>query len=276
MFHLTIPEFVVICVGGMFVISLILFPSWREKVFSLASGFLHVLMQNVAETPEGADAIYAQKIDEAQEKYNQVVEQLRSMAGQLKSVQDEYSKCQESAMEWESKAKAALSKNDEESARTFARNAREMKIMMQSLNRQYDEMQPGVEEVKRAKEYWENEIANLKVTRTKVVSEMKANKQIQDMYSSLDDLNARTGTDKLIDATQEGLKSSREKTAGARIVYQSSRKGKLEKANAKSADYELDSYLDSLRKGNSKPITYDIKDPNAFSKSSGLNTQSKK
>ena len=119
MFHLTIPEFVVICVGGMFVISLILFPSWREKVFSLASGFLHVLMQNVAETPEGADAIYAQKIDEAQEKYNQVVEQLRSMAGQLKSVQDEYSKCQESATEWESKAKAALSKNDEESARTF-------------------------------------------------------------------------------------------------------------------------------------------------------------
>lgn len=59
-------------------------------------------------------------------------------------------------------------------------------------------------------------------------------------------------------------------------MYQSSRKGKLEKANAKSADYELDSYLDSLRKGNSKPTTYDIKDPNAFTKSSGLNTQSKK
>ena len=30
MFHLTIPEFVVICVSGAFVISLILFPSWRE------------------------------------------------------------------------------------------------------------------------------------------------------------------------------------------------------------------------------------------------------
>ena len=64
-------------------------------------------MQNVAETPEGADAIYAQKIDEAQEKYNQVVEQLRSMAGQLKSVQDEYAKCRESAAEWESKSQSS-------------------------------------------------------------------------------------------------------------------------------------------------------------------------
>ena len=76
--------------------------------------------------------------------------------------------------------------------------------------------------------------------------------------------------------TREGLQDSRERAAGAKLVYSTTRKGREEKANEATSGYAVDSYLDSLRKGSSKPITYDIKDPNAFSKSSGLNTQSKK
>lgn len=63
MFSLTIPEFVVICVSGAFVISLILFPSWREQIKTLAGGFLQKFVQDTAKTPEGAKAIYAQKIE---------------------------------------------------------------------------------------------------------------------------------------------------------------------------------------------------------------------
>lgn len=65
MFSLTIPEFVVFCVSGAFVFSLILFPSWREQIKTLAGGFLQKFVQDTAKTPEGAKAIYAQKIDEA-------------------------------------------------------------------------------------------------------------------------------------------------------------------------------------------------------------------
>lgn len=70
MFSLTIPEFVVFCVSGAFVISLILFPSWREQIKTLAGGFLQKFVQDTAKTPEGAKAIYAQKIDEATDQYN--------------------------------------------------------------------------------------------------------------------------------------------------------------------------------------------------------------
>ena len=83
MFHLTIPEFVVICVGGAFIGSLILFPSWRKQVGSLLSGFLELFMQDVSKTPEGARANYAQSISEEQEKLGKVNDALISLAGQL-------------------------------------------------------------------------------------------------------------------------------------------------------------------------------------------------
>ena len=73
MFSFTIPEFVVICAGGVFVISLILFPSFRQQLKALAGGFLQVFVQDTAKTPDGARAIYAQKIDEMTEKYELII-----------------------------------------------------------------------------------------------------------------------------------------------------------------------------------------------------------
>ena len=62
MFSFTIAEFTFLCVGFAFVGSLILFPSFRQQLKALAGGFLQVFVQDTAKTPDGARAIYAQKI----------------------------------------------------------------------------------------------------------------------------------------------------------------------------------------------------------------------
>lgn len=108
------------------------------------------------------------------------------------------------------------------------------------------------------------------------VAELKANEQVADVYSNLDRLRASTGTDKMLNATRDGLQESREKAAGAKVLYQTSREGKLDKADANTADYKVSSYLDSLKKSNPNVTTYSIPDLNTLTKSSGLNTQSKK
>ena len=89
-------------------------------------------------------------------------------------------------------------------------------------------------------------------------------------------MRASTGTDKMLNATRDGLQESREKAAGAKVLYQTSREGKLDKADANTADYTVSSYLDSLKKSNPNVTTYSIPDLNTLTKSSGLNTQSKK
>ena len=86
MFSFTIPEFVVVCVGGAFVICLILFPSFRQQLKALAGGFLQNFVQDTAKTPDGARAIYAQKIDEMTEKYNKACDTLQKLTGKLKTI----------------------------------------------------------------------------------------------------------------------------------------------------------------------------------------------
>ena len=137
-------------------------------------------------------------------------------------------------------------------------------------------MKPAAEEVKAIKEKLENQLAALKRESKDVVAELKANEQVADVYSNLDRLRASTGTDKMLNATRDGLQESREKAAGAKVLYQTSREGKLDKADANTADYKVSSYLDSLKKSNPNVTTYSIPDLNTLTKSSGLNIQSKK
>ena len=265
MFSFTISEFTFICVGVVFVGSLILFPSFRQQLKALAGGFLQNFVQDTAKTPEGAKAIYAQKIDEATDKYNEACDTLQSLTGKLKTIKDQYAASQKRAEDFDKRARAAMSRNDEESATIFARSLQEEQDAMENLAQQYQKMQPAVEEMKTIKEKLEDELAALKRESKDVVSELQANQQISEAYSTVDKFRANTGTDKMLNATREGLQDSREKAAGAKVLYQSSREGKLDKANSKTADYKVNDYLDSLRKGASKP------------KSSGLNqTQSKK
>lgn len=81
MFSFTIAEFTFLCVGFAFVGSLILFPSFRQQLKALAGGFLQVFVQDTAKTPDGARAIYAQKIDEMTEKYTDACNTLRDLTG---------------------------------------------------------------------------------------------------------------------------------------------------------------------------------------------------
>ncbi len=277
MFSFTIPEFTVICVGVAFFGSLILFPSFRKQLGSLIGGFLQVFVQDTAKTPEGAKAIYAQKIDEMTEKYTDACNTLRDLTGKLKTIQDKYAVCQKKAKEYDERAKAAMSRGDEESATTYARMLQEELDEAENLSEQFQKIKPAAEEVKTIKEKLENQLAALKRESKDVVSELKANEQISNVYSNLDRLRASTGTDKMLNATRDGLQESREKAAGAKVLYQTSREGKQDKADARTADYKVSSYLDSLKKSSQNVTTYNIPDINAFTKSSGSSqTQSKK
>ena len=277
MFSFTVPEFAFLCACVAFVGSLILFPSFRKQLGSLVGGFLQVFVQDTAKTPEGAKAIYAQKIDEMTTKYTDACNTLRDLTGKLKTIQDKYAACQKKAKEYDERAKAAMSRGDEESATTYARMLQEELDEAENLSEQFQKIKPAAEEVKTIKEKLENQLAALKRESKDVVSELKANEQVADVYSNLDRLRASTGTDKMLNATRDGLQESREKAAGAKVLYQTSRDGKQDKADARTADYRVSSYLDGLKKSNPNVATYNIPDLNAFTKSSGLNqTQSKK
>ncbi len=277
MMTITIEQLTIICVIGAIVVSVFLFPSFWDKAKSLIGGFLENFITDTAKTPEGARAIYAQKIEEVQNDYNDAVYTLQDLAGQLKTIKDQFEDSQARAQDFDAKTRAAVNKGDDKTARTFAVNYQEELVTMNALSQQYEEMRKAVEEAKKIKELLENKLVELKKESKRVVSEMITNEQVANAYSSIDKLKASTGTDKMLNAARDGAQSSRERAAGAKVIYQSSREGKLNEATARASDYQVDAYLESLKKGSSKPITYDIKDINVFTHSSGqVQTQSKK
>ena len=60
--------FIIKCCIALAIAAIIIFPSFRQKLKSLVSGFLNVLVEDVAKTPEGAKAVYSQAIEEEQSK----------------------------------------------------------------------------------------------------------------------------------------------------------------------------------------------------------------
>ena len=64
---------------GVFILLIIMFPEFRK----LCLGWTRVFIKDMASTPEGAAAIYAEKINEAQDKYNKADDALRVAAGKL-------------------------------------------------------------------------------------------------------------------------------------------------------------------------------------------------
>lgn len=248
MFSFTIYEFIFICLVVVFIGAIVLFPSFRQKLMSLVSGFLHIFVQDMAKTPDGARAIYAQKIDEMQEKYSQANTTLLSLAGREKRAKDNYREHQKKAEEYDAKARAAMQNGDRESATIYARSLQDEKDEMNNYKEQAEKLKPLVDDAKMIVDKLESDLVKLKRESKNAVAEMVINNEISDAYSKMEDLKAATGTDKMLNATREGLQDSRERAAGAKVVYDSSRRGRQDKANAKTADYAVEAYLDSISK----------------------------
>ena len=101
---------------GLFVLLLVLFPEFR----ALCLGWTRLFIKDMATTPEGAEAIYAEKIDEAQEAYNKADNALKIAAGKLATEEDRLAKLQKSLKDAEEKCEALVKSNKLELAQIKA------------------------------------------------------------------------------------------------------------------------------------------------------------
>ena len=70
-------KLIVFIVIAIIVLIFILFPEVR----TLFSGFTSLFIKDMATTPEGAEAIYSEKIDQAQDAYNKADNSYKIAAG---------------------------------------------------------------------------------------------------------------------------------------------------------------------------------------------------
>lgn len=227
----------------IFILLLVLFPEFRK----LLTGWTRLFIKDMATTPEGAAAIYEEKINEAQEKYNKADNALRIAAGKLKTEEDKLHRLQTSLKDVESKCEALVKAGNMELAQVKADERAEILSDIErtkTLINAYRTAKNDAEEVHKA---CESNLRKLKRESKEVVENMKVKAQLNDVYDSMDELKNTTGTDKLLDSIKEKNNDLNASVAGAKVIHENRTSTKVQRANEQAKKLQSDDYLESLK-----------------------------
>lgn len=228
----------------------IMFPEAR----SLGKGFLRLFVQDMASTPEGAKAIYSEKIEELQQTYNEASDSYRMVTGEYEHSKKELQSLQQKLRQVESQCEALMKMGNEEGAIVKAQERQEILEDIQRVGDMMDKYEQAMNEAKTISSTCEQQLLQMKKEMKDTIQEMQDNKRISEVYQRMDKLRNTTGTDKMIAAIHEKNETLAKMASGSKAVYQNSTAAKSFKIEKDVRKLESQAYLDSLRsKYNSQP-----------------------
>jgi hypothetical protein len=241
-------EMILWIVLGLFVVALLLFPEFRKKLMVLVRGGLNVFVEDTAKTPEGAEAVFTQAINEVEEKYAQAASTYNKLYGKLKRCQEDVVRLDCMIRDTENKCEALARSNDVENARIYAERRSELMTEKKQKVDAIEKLTPMVEEAKQIHETYGKKLRELKRNKKETIAQMKMNVQMKDLLGDLDELRKDSATDKMLDAVMDGHNDLAEEVSGARAVHENRASTKIARAEQKAAQAQNDEYLNNLLK----------------------------
>lgn len=232
---------IVIVIAGVFIFG-------GSQLRVLLKGFVGLFVEDLAKTPEGASAVYNQAIEKSQNDYNTAHNTLQKVAGQLDSSQKSVISTSEKLQKAEEKCEAFAKAGQFDKVELFAQQRNDLLEELEFHNRTVKELEPIFEEAKRISNYLEQKLTKLKKDKTRVTNDLRLNQQLKDMYDDMDELKNTTSVDKLLDSVKEGVKDSREKAVGAKVVHGNKLSTKISNADEDAKKLVSNDYVEELKK----------------------------
>ena len=179
----------------LIILIFIMFPEAR----TLFSGITRVFIKDMASTPEGAAAIYSEKIDQAQDRYNKADNAYRIAAGKLSNAQRDMKNLKAKLEKVESECESLVKANKMDLAQLKADEHEEIISDIERYKELIKAYEDAANTAKEAQEMCEKNLRKLKRESKEVVENMKVKKQLQEVYDDMDELKSVTATDKLLD-----------------------------------------------------------------------------
>lgn len=240
---MTLGAVVGIAAIGIVGLIFIMFPEAR----ALGRGFLRLFVQDMASTPEGAKAIYTEKIEELQQTYNEASDSYRMVTGEYEESKKELQSLQKRLAQVESQCEALMRMNNEEGAIIKAQERQEILEDIQHTGDMMDKYEQAMKEAKQISSTCEQQLIQMKKEMKDTIKEMQDNKRISEVYQRMDKLRNTTGTDKMIAAIHEKNEDLAKMASGSKAVYQNSTAAKSHAVEQDVRKLESQAYLDSLR-----------------------------
>lgn len=241
---MTLAQMIILIVVIIFVLLLFLFPGFRK----LFSGCLRVFIKDMATTPEGAQAIYEEKINEAQEAYNKADNALRIASGKYSNAQNELISLKNQLGQIEKACETLVQKGDIKNAEIKVEQREEILSSIARTEELLKAFITAKNEAEQVHTHCQKQLAKLKRESKEVVENMKVKKQLQEVYDDMDELKNVTATDKLLEQVKEKNKDLNASVEGARVIHNNKLSTKIQKADNAAKKAESNDYLEALKK----------------------------
>lgn len=244
-------SFVIASAVAVFIIVImltVLFPGPMKAIKHLLNGLGTKLVQDVAQTPEGAEAYFNEAIREYEERYNKVSDILREYTGVLETTKQDLERFLAKVRSIEKQCETLVSRNQVEDANTLAGERENILTQIKSCQNKIAILEPQVNETKVMYTEVQTRLKALKQKKNQVVSELKLNKEAEKIYDDFDSLKNTTELDRMMAAVDEGYKKSTSRAIGARTLYNESQSTKVTKAIGNADKLQTSSYIDELKK----------------------------
>lgn len=228
----------------LIVLVLILFPESR----TLLSGITRLFIKDMATTPEGAEAIYGEKIDQAQDAYNKADNAYKVAAGKLSNAKKDLDNLNAKLEKVESECESLVKANKMDLAQLKADEREEVISDIKRYTELVKAYEDAANTAKEAQEMCEKNLRKLKRESKEVVENMKVKKQLQEVYDDMDELKNVTATDKLLDSVRDKNRDLDAIVEGSKVVHENKMSTKLAKAEVEAKKNSSNDYLDSLMK----------------------------
>lgn len=221
-----------------------LFPEAR----SLFKGFTRLFIKDMATTPEGAEAIYGEKIEQAQDAYNKADNAYKVAAGKLSNAQKDMKNLKARIEKVEAECESLVKANKIDLARLKSEEREEVAADIRRYSELIKAYEDAANTAKEAQEMCEKNLRKLKRESKEVVENMKVKKQLQEVYDDMDELKNVTATDKLLDSVRDKNRDLDAIVEGSKVVHNNKMSTKLAKAEAEAKKTSSNDYLDGLMK----------------------------
>ena len=241
---MSLTKLLIIIACVIFGLMILFFPEFRKLVL----GWTRVFIKDMATTPEGAEAIYAEKIDEAQDKYNKADNALRIAAGKLHTEEENLKTLLKTLKDVEAKCEALVQAGKLDSAQIKAEEREEILSSIERSKKLIEAYTIAKRDAQEVNKACEANLRKLKRESKEVVENMRVKAQLNEVYDSMDDLKNVTATDKLLDSIKEKNDDLNASVAGARVIHENRTSTKIQRANEQAKQLQSNDYLESLKK----------------------------
>ena len=237
-------KIIIVIVILLFFLILALFPEAR----SLFKGFARLFIKDMATTPEGAEAIYGEKIEQAQDDYKKAENEYKVAAGKLTNAKKDIKNWKTIIEKVEAECESLVKANRIDLARLKAEEREEVAADIRRYSELIKAYEDAANTAKEAQEMCEKNLRKLKRESKEVVENMKVKKQLQEVYDDMDELKNVTATDKLLDSVRDKNRDLDAIVEGSKVVHNNKMSTKLAKAEAEAKKTSSNDYLDGLMK----------------------------